>query len=47
VRRYSLGTPIEEDRDRTEAVVVVVLFEDGKIAGERIYWDQTSVRASP
>jgi len=27
------------------AVVVVVLFEDGKIAGERIYWDQASVLA--
>lgn len=27
------------------AVTVVVLFEDGKIAGERIYWDQASVLA--
>jgi carboxymethylenebutenolidase len=27
------------------AVAVVVLFEDGKIAGERIYWDQASVLA--
>jgi carboxymethylenebutenolidase len=27
------------------AVVVVVQFEDGKIAGERIYWDQASVLA--
>ena len=27
------------------AVVVVVLFKDGKIAGERIYWDQASVLA--
>ena len=26
-------------------VVAVVLFEDGKIAGERIYWDQASVLA--
>ena len=25
------------------AVIVVVQFEDGKIAGERIYWDQASV----
>lgn len=25
------------------AVIVVVTFEDGKIAGERIYWDQASV----
>ena len=25
------------------AVIVVVLFNDGKIAGERIYWDQASV----
>jgi len=25
------------------AVVVVVQFEDGKIVGERIYWDQASV----
>ena len=27
------------------AIVVVVQFEDGKIAGERIYWDQASVIA--
>ena len=27
------------------AVVVVVQFEEGKIAGERIYWDQASVLA--
>jgi carboxymethylenebutenolidase len=27
------------------AVIVVVLFKDGKIAGERIYWDQASVLA--
>jgi carboxymethylenebutenolidase len=27
------------------AVIVVVQFEDGKIAGERIYWDQASVLA--
>ena len=27
------------------AVVVVVEFKDGKIAGERIYWDQASVLA--
>lgn len=27
------------------AVVVVVQFRDGKIAGERIYWDQASVLA--
>ena len=27
------------------AVVVVVQFKDGKIAGERIYWDQASVLA--
>ena len=27
------------------AVVVVVRFENGKIAGERIYWDQASVLA--
>jgi carboxymethylenebutenolidase len=27
------------------AVVVVVQFEDGKIAGEHIYWDQASVLA--
>ena len=27
------------------AVIVVVLFEDGKISGERIYWDQASVLA--
>lgn len=27
------------------AVVVVVQFADGKIAGERIYWDQASVLA--
>lgn len=27
------------------AVVVVVEFEDGKISGERIYWDQASVLA--
>lgn len=26
-------------------VIVVVEFEDGKIAGERIYWDQASVLA--
>ena len=25
------------------AVIVVVTFEDGRIAGERIYWDQASV----
>ena len=25
------------------AVVVVVEFQDGKISGERIYWDQASV----
>ncbi len=25
------------------AVVVIVQFKDGKIAGERIYWDQASV----
>jgi carboxymethylenebutenolidase len=25
------------------AVIVVVEFEDGRIAGERIYWDQASV----
>lgn len=25
------------------AVIVVVQFKDGKIAGERIYWDQASV----
>ena len=27
------------------AVIVVILFKDGKIAGERIYWDQASVLA--
>lgn len=27
------------------AVIVVVLFEEGKVAGERIYWDQASVLA--
>ena len=27
------------------AVIVVVLFENGKISGERIYWDQASVLA--
>jgi carboxymethylenebutenolidase len=27
------------------ATVVVVQFEDGKVAGERIYWDQASVLA--
>jgi carboxymethylenebutenolidase len=27
------------------AVVVVVQFKDGKIAGEHIYWDQASVLA--
>ena len=27
------------------AVIVVVLFKDGKIAGEHIYWDQASVLA--
>jgi carboxymethylenebutenolidase len=27
------------------AIIVVVQFEDGKIAGERIYWDQASVLA--
>jgi carboxymethylenebutenolidase len=27
------------------AVIVVVEFEDGKVAGERIYWDQASVLA--
>ena len=27
------------------AIIVVVLFEDGKISGERIYWDQASVLA--
>ncbi len=27
------------------AVVVVVQFKDGKIAGERVYWDQASVLA--
>ena len=27
------------------AVIVVVQFRDGKIAGERIYWDQASVLA--
>jgi carboxymethylenebutenolidase len=27
------------------AVIVVVEFEDGKISGERIYWDQASVLA--
>lgn len=27
------------------AVVVVVQFKNGKIAGERIYWDQASVLA--
>ena len=27
------------------AVTVVIEFEDGKIAGERIYWDQASVLA--
>jgi carboxymethylenebutenolidase len=27
------------------AVVVVVEFKDGKIAGEHIYWDQASVLA--
>lgn len=25
------------------AVIVVILFEDGKVSGERIYWDQASV----
>jgi carboxymethylenebutenolidase len=25
------------------AIVAIALFEDGKIAGERIYWDQASV----
>ena len=29
------------------AVIVVVEFEDGKISGERIYWDQASVLAQP
>jgi carboxymethylenebutenolidase len=33
-------------RRRVEiAVIVVVEFKDGKIAGERIYWDQASVLA--
>jgi carboxymethylenebutenolidase len=27
------------------AVIVVVQFKDGKIAGERIYWDHASVLA--
>ena len=27
------------------AVVVVIQFTDGKISGERIYWDQASVLA--
>lgn len=27
------------------AVIVVIEFEDGRIAGERIYWDQASVLA--
>jgi carboxymethylenebutenolidase len=27
------------------AVIVVVQFADGKISGERIYWDQASVLA--
>jgi carboxymethylenebutenolidase len=27
------------------AIVAVVEFEDGKISGERIYWDQASVLA--
>lgn len=27
------------------AIIVVVQFEDGKVAGERIYWDQASVLA--
>jgi carboxymethylenebutenolidase len=27
------------------AVIVVVQFKDGKVAGERIYWDQASVLA--
>ena len=27
------------------AVIVVVQFKDGKIAGERIYWDQASVHS--
>ncbi|MCH8040496.1 MAG: ester cyclase [Nitrospinae bacterium] len=27
------------------AIIVVVQFKDGKIAGERIYWDQASVLA--
>lgn len=27
------------------AVIVVVQFKDGKISGERIYWDQASVLA--
>jgi hypothetical protein len=27
------------------AVIVVVQFKDGKVAGERIYWDQASVFA--
>lgn len=27
------------------AVIVVVQFEDGKVAGERIYWDQASILA--
>lgn len=27
------------------AVIVVIEFEEGKIAGERIYWDQASVLA--
>ncbi len=31
------------DRRVELAVVVVVQFEDGKIVGERIYWDQASV----
>lgn len=37
---------IEPTGKRVEiAVIVVVELEDGKIAGERIYWDQASVLA--
>lgn len=38
------GVPPTGRRVET-AVIVVVQFKDGKIAGERIYWDQASVLA--
>ena len=38
------GVPPTDKRVEV-AVIVVVEFKDGKIAGERIYWDQASVLA--